>query len=70
MNQWSEERIAAYKRYIENDTHKIREWKHYLAEQIEGVSRAESMLASLEQSRAKTIAELADHGVVIKEVTS
>ena len=63
MEKWSEARINAYKRYIENDEIEIERWEWSLQEHMEGVKRAESMIESHRESLAKSLEELAKQGV-------
>lgn len=65
MEKWSEQRINAYKRYVENDKMKIKVWEISLQEHFEGVERAKEMIELHEQSMYKTIKELAEQGIYL-----
>lgn len=65
MEKWSEQRIAAYKRYIEHDTKKLKSWRRELEAADYKSDVARKTIKNYEQRIAEDKASLAAQGVEI-----
>jgi peptidoglycan hydrolase CwlO-like protein len=63
--KWTDERIAAYKRYVENDKEVIENWRRTLKVCEGSVENAKSAIKSRQDSMEKTIKELNEQGIYI-----
>jgi hypothetical protein len=61
---WSEARIRAYKRYVQNDKLRIETYKKEIEKRKLQIESYEDSIRTTEKSMYKTIAELYEQGVM------